>query len=132
MPVEARGRADDAPGAHPRARRQPSQCQDPPLVAAAWDAGRGRLRRRRQHPALRAPEGTEPRAPRLRLLLYGGLDVLPWGLQYVLNAGRFVGRLHLTGEPFANYVSVLLGGWSGSAVRYDQPVVWLPTSAART
>jgi hypothetical protein len=39
---------------------------------------------------------------------------------------NFVGRLHLSGEALANYVSALLNGWSGSTALYDQPVVWAP------
>jgi hypothetical protein len=58
------------------------------------------------------------------LLLYGGPDVLPWSLQYQLNAGRRVGRLHLTGGALENYVSALLNGWAASNARYDAPVVW--------
>ena len=56
------------------------------------------------------------------LLLYGGPDVLPWGLQYQLNAGRFVGRLDLTGEALSNYVDALLTGFP--AGNYAAPVVW--------
>jgi hypothetical protein len=56
------------------------------------------------------------------LLLCGGPDVLPWGLQYQLNAGRFVGRLDLTGEALRNYVNALLTGFP--AGNYAAPVVW--------
>ena len=69
--------------------------------------------------------GAENGLPRY-LLLYGGPDVLPWWLQYVLNAGNFVGRLHLEGEGLENYVSALLDGWRDSRSRYDRPVVWAP------
>lgn len=58
------------------------------------------------------------------LLLCGGPDVLPWGLQYQLNAGRHVGRLHLQGDALENYVTALLAGWPGSTAHYDAPVVW--------
>ena len=58
------------------------------------------------------------------LLLYGGPDVLPWGLQYQLNAGRHVGRLHLTGDALERYVTALLNDWAGSTACYDAPVVW--------
>jgi hypothetical protein len=124
VPVEARGGADDAPepiralvASRPNAK---VLRWSPPLgtLAVADYAAGGNI------PLSGAPEGTEPRALPRYLLLYGGPDVLPWGLQYTLNAGRFVGRLHLTGEPLANYISALLGGWPASAVRYDQPVVW--------
>ncbi|WP_369228869.1 hypothetical protein AB5J56_00455 [Streptomyces sp. R21] len=58
------------------------------------------------------------------LLLYGGPEALPWGLQYQLNAGRYVGRLHLTGDELDHYVTALLSEWKDSAARYDAPVIW--------
>jgi hypothetical protein len=124
VPVEARGRADDAPepirelvASRPHAkvlRWSPSMGT---LAVADYAAG-GHI------PLSGAPEGTEPSALPRYLLLYGGPDVLPWSLQYTLNAGRFVGRLHLTGDALTHYVTALLHGWSSSTARYDQPVVW--------
>lgn len=69
-----------------------------------------------------SPEGIgEGKLPKY-LLLYGGPDLLPWGLQYQLNANRHVGRLDLTGPELENYVNALLHGFPVS--RYDAPVVW--------
>ncbi|WP_027346548.1 hypothetical protein [Hamadaea tsunoensis] len=58
------------------------------------------------------------------LLLYGEPATLPWSLQYALHGGRYVGRLHLAGEPLENYVNALLGDWKDSAARYAAPLVW--------
>jgi hypothetical protein len=71
-----------------------------------------------------SPPGSGAGQLPMYLLLYGGPDVLPWGLQYQLNAGRHVGRLHLTGDALDNYVTALLDGWAASKARYDAPVVW--------
>jgi hypothetical protein len=124
VPVEARGRADDAPepiralvASRPNAKVLRWSPTLGSLAVADYAAG-GNI------PLSGAPEGTGPEALPRYLLLYGGPDLLPWGLQYTLNAGRFVGRLHLTGESLENYVSALLDGWRTSAARYDQPVVW--------
>jgi CHAT domain len=69
-----------------------------------------------------SPEGIgDGKLPKF-LLLYGGPDVLPWGLQYQLNAGRHVGRLDVTGSALDNYVHALIDGFPAS--RYDAPVVW--------
>ena len=124
VPIEMRGRADDAPepiralvASRPEAKVLRWSPSLGTLAVADYAAG-GHI------PLSGAPEGTDLKALPRYLLLCGGPDVLPWGLQYTLNAGRFVGRLHLTGESLENYVSALLDGWRASAARYDQPVVW--------
>lgn len=66
-----------------------------------------------------APRGVAVDALPQYLLIYGSPADVPWRLQYVLNANRCVGRLHLTEKPLENYVNALLtGDWSkGSAPR---------------
>jgi hypothetical protein len=58
------------------------------------------------------------------LLIYGGPDVVPWELQYVLNASYAVGRLPLEGEQLENYVSALRAGWKDSAADAKAPLIW--------
>lgn len=75
-------------------------------------------------PALSEARGTaKDRIPQY-LLLYGAPTVLPWELQYRLNAYAFVGRLDLEGAALANYVTALLTDWDGSASCVDRAVVW--------
>jgi hypothetical protein len=71
-----------------------------------------------------SPPGTGPRQLPVYLLLYGTPEEIPWHMQYTLNPVRNVGRLDLTGDALANYVSALIDGWSNSHGRYDAPVVW--------
>lgn len=49
---------------------------------------------------------------------------IPWRFQYVLNVGRYVGRLHLSGKPLENYVNALLNDWQECTARADAPLVW--------
>jgi hypothetical protein len=62
---------DDGSSRSPRQRRSPSLGT---LAVADYAAG-GNI------PLSGAPEGTGPKALPRYLLLYGGPDVLPWGLQ---------------------------------------------------
>jgi len=74
-----------------------------------------------------APRGTAPDALPYYLLIYGSPKEVPWRLQYVLNANRCVGRLHLTGEKLTNYLSALASGdWgrSASPVNSNHALVW--------
>lgn len=71
-----------------------------------------------------SPPGTGPKQLPMYLLIYGSPAEIPWHVQYTLNPVRNVGRLDLTGDGLANYVSALLRFWPGSAARYDAPVVW--------
>jgi hypothetical protein len=58
------------------------------------------------------------------LLIYGSPTEIPWRLQYALNPARSVGRLDITGDGLANYVTALRNGWSNADVSYADPVVW--------
>jgi hypothetical protein len=128
VPLDARARADDAPepirelvNARPGAKVLRWRKALGPMAVAEYDGGAAV-----PIPLAAAEAGTGPgRLPRY-LLLYGGPDVLPWWLQYTLNAGNYVGRLHLEGQALENYVAALMSDWSSSAVRYDRPVVWAP------
>lgn len=77
-----------------------------------------------------APRGTAADALPEYLLIYGSPDEVPWQFQYVLNANRCVGRLHLTGKPLENYINALMSGeWEkGSApaevTNPSRAVIW--------
>jgi hypothetical protein len=71
-----------------------------------------------------SPPGSGPKQLPMYLLIYGSPAQIPWQVQYSLHPVRQVGRLDLTGDGLANYVQALLTDWSGSAGRYDAPVVW--------
>ena len=61
------------------------------------------------------------------LLLWGGLDRLPWRLQYALNLDPriFAGRLPpLSDEALERYVKALLGEWDRPAPAHAQALVW--------
>ncbi len=80
-------------------------------------------------PALTQARGTARNRIPKYLLLYGAPSVLPWSLQYRLNAHAFVGRLDLEGQALNNYVMALIANWTGSAwdtgkARQDRAVVW--------
>lgn len=127
IPPEARARADDAPepirelleSRRPAARVLRHNVNPNEAVLSLRDYAIDKpIQISGSRPGSR--DGDLP----MYLLLYGGPDALPWELQYQLNANRRVGRLHLTGDALANYVTALLGNWSDSAARYDSPVVW--------
>ena len=58
------------------------------------------------------------------LLIYGSPDVIPWELQFILNASRAVGRLDLEGEGLANYVAALKSDWGDAASNVHHSLVW--------
>ncbi|WP_217995912.1 hypothetical protein, partial [Kribbia dieselivorans] len=73
------------------------------------------------------PRGVAPGAIPSFLMLWGGLEALPWRLQYALNLDPriFAGRLPLEGDALARYVSALLGPWDGElAPEHGRAVVW--------
>jgi hypothetical protein len=71
-----------------------------------------------------SPVGTGPQQIPKYLLIYGNPGQVPWYVQYGLNPVRCVGRLDLTGDALANYVTALLDDWSGASTSYTAPVVW--------
>jgi hypothetical protein len=73
-----------------------------------------------------APRGTSPESLPFYLLLVGSPEEIPWKLQYVLNANRCVGRLHLVGRALENYVEALISGkWSKDTISDpNHAVVW--------
>ena len=71
-----------------------------------------------------SPVGMGPQAIPKYLVLYATPAEIPWHVQYALNPVRCVGRLDLTGDALANYVTALLDGWSKAAASYASPVVW--------
>lgn len=71
-----------------------------------------------------SPLGAGPRQLPKYLLIYATPDQVPWHVQFGLNPVRCVGRLDLTGDALANYVTALLDDWSGSTASYAAPVVW--------
>lgn len=58
------------------------------------------------------------------LLIYGAPDVIPWALQFNLNAGRAVGRLDLEGEALQNYVTALKNDWADASSNVPHTLVW--------
>jgi hypothetical protein len=71
-----------------------------------------------------SPRGTAPgRLPRY-LLLYGSPAVLPWALQYRLNAVAFTGRLDLDDAGLQHYVDAIIGGWQGQVANGNSAVTW--------
>jgi hypothetical protein len=61
------------------------------------------------------------------LLLWGGLDRLPWRLQYALNLDPriFPGRLPtMSDEALERYVTALLGQWADPPAAHAQALVW--------
>jgi hypothetical protein len=127
IPAAARARADDAP----EPIRALVAARQPAVRVFRYRAGRvTAVTSLRDYAAGKdvaisgSPSGVGDGKLPMYLLLYGGPDVLPWGLQYQLNAGRHVGRLDLAGDPLERYIAALLSGWAGSAARYDAPVVW--------
>jgi hypothetical protein len=71
-----------------------------------------------------SPRGTEPECLPQYLLIYGGPAEVPWQLQYVLNANRCVGRLHITGNALERYINRLISGWPQSDASSNRALVW--------
>lgn len=65
----------------------------------------------------------QDRIPRY-LLIYGSPSVIPWSLQFALNARFAVGRISLEDEPLRRYVRALIDGWPADGAKPLQPVVW--------
>ncbi len=58
------------------------------------------------------------------LLIFGSPSEIPWSLQYVLQATRFVGRLDLTGAALKNYVGAICNDWYDSEVDNKAMTLW--------
>lgn len=58
------------------------------------------------------------------LLIYGGPEQVPWGIQYALAATRAVGRLPLEGTALDNYVNALLADFKDDAADPYTAVTW--------
>lgn len=75
-----------------------------------------------------APRGMAADALPQYLLIYGTPQEVPWELQYVLNANRYVGRMHLSGAPADNYIEALMsdqwGDSTNGAARQEQALIW--------
>jgi hypothetical protein len=72
-----------------------------------------------------SPRGMASDALPQYLLIYGSPTEVPWQLQYVLNANRCVGRLHIDGDALARYVKALIGGWpSNGSAKSNHALVW--------
>lgn len=71
-----------------------------------------------------SPIGTKPQDVPKYLLIYATPAEVPWHIQYALNPVRCVGRLDLTDEALANYVSALLKSWPDAVSSYASPVIW--------
>ena len=72
-----------------------------------------------------SPRGMALEALPQYLLIYGSPKEVPWQLQYVLNANRCVGRLHITGDALARYVKALIEGWpSDVSAKSNHALVW--------
>ena len=72
------------------------------------------------------------------LMLWGGLDRLPWRLQYVLNLDPriFAGRLPtMSDDALESYVTALLSEWDDPPPAHAQALVWAtdhsPTDISR-
>lgn len=71
-----------------------------------------------------ARRGTAKGALPYYLLIYGDPEQIPWALQFVLNANRCVGRLHLSGEALANYVNALMNAFANEPADPYSTVTW--------
>ena len=58
------------------------------------------------------------------LLIYGSPEVVPWGLQFNLNASRAVGRLDLEGRGLRNYVDALRNDWNAAESDPHHALFW--------
>lgn len=71
-----------------------------------------------------SPRGIRSGALPQYLLIYGTPAEIPWDIQYVLNAGCFVGRLALDGEAIKNYIAALLSNWKNAKASGDRALIW--------
>lgn len=58
------------------------------------------------------------------LLLCGSPVVLPWELQYRLNAVAYTGRLDLDEVGLENYVSAVESGWENNPAEGNNALIW--------
>lgn len=81
-------------------------------------------------PLDRPRQGTGPGQLPFYLLIAASPEEVPWSFQYVLNAGRAVGRLHFDGPEaearLGRYVEHLLSDWGGESerARVEKPLAW--------
>jgi hypothetical protein len=106
-----------------------------PVLRYRPELQQGYLRRYYEN---RAPQDLSVQAPRpgmaegcvpQYLLIYGTPEEIPWAVQYALNMSTFVGRLDLGRRPgedqaLNNYVTALIGDWTGQTCHPRTPVVW--------
>jgi hypothetical protein len=71
-----------------------------------------------------SPRGTGPGRLPHYLMILGGPDEVPWGIQFALAATRAVGRLPLTGAALDNYVNALLSDFKIDAADPYTTVTW--------
>ena len=80
-----------------------------------------------------AQRGTAPDCLPQYLLIYGSPSEVPWQLQYILNANRCVGRLHITGDALGRYVQRLIDGWDEEeSAKPNRALVWSVTDPDET
>jgi len=103
----------------------------PGTVMLRWDAQlpQGFLRRyfpdgSSQTPKVLSPYGTARGSLPRYILIVGGPDAIPWQVQYTFGTRRAVGRLPLTGDALAPYVSAMLSDWAGCEVDVRAPLQW--------
>lgn len=79
------------------------------VTAQAWGRGVGRV-------------------PRY-LMLLGSPEILPWRLQFGLQADCYVGRVDLSGDALDRYVQRLIDDWSGAGADETKPLIWSPAQS---
>jgi hypothetical protein len=75
-------------------------------------------------PGVGGARGMGPNALPMFLLIIGSPTEIPWSVQYRLQLDAAVGRLDLPPAGLENYITSLLGNWSGATVQRTTPVVW--------
>lgn len=71
-----------------------------------------------------SPRGNGPGRLPYYLLIFGGPDQVPWGIQFALAATRAVGRLPLVDRALENYVNALLSDFQADAADPYTTVTW--------
>jgi hypothetical protein len=126
LTAEERATADDAPAPIRQLLKYRKG------VVLRWSADLPLRKLRRYYPdgtvndpdVALSPRGTGPgRIPRY-LLIYASPSVIPWRVQYRLNAVAFAGRLDLDGQALSNYVEAAVSGWSGAGSVPQNSVTW--------
>ncbi|SFI58237.1 hypothetical protein [Planctomicrobium piriforme] len=134
IPPAARATPQDAP--EPIQRLWAHRGQGP-VFRYRTDLGTARLRRYDSNGAACDPRiadsgyGTGLQQIPLYLLIAASPDVIPWELQFTLNASWFTGRLALDAAGLDNYVTALIDNWSLSPARSTHPVVWSAVNGPR-